>query len=56
MNSPNTDIIIYGGENISAFGAGCSQVFEVFDPRLRDIAAKGVRGWWLLPREPAYTA
>lgn len=49
MDKPSNDTIIFGKGNISAFGARCSQVFGVFDPRLGDIAAKGLRGWWLTP-------
>jgi hypothetical protein len=49
VNGSDKDIITAGGENTSAFGARCSQVFDAFNPRLRDIAAKGLRGWWLAP-------
>jgi hypothetical protein len=49
MNAPDEDIIISGDENTSAFRARCGQVLDVFDPRFRDIAAKGLRGWWLAP-------
>jgi hypothetical protein len=49
MDTSGKDIIVFGRENISAFGARCGQVFGVFDPRLGDIAAKGLRGWWLTP-------
>jgi hypothetical protein len=49
MSASSKDVIISGGEHTSAFGARCSQVFDAFNPRFRDIAAKGVRGWWLTP-------
>jgi hypothetical protein len=32
MNSPNTDIIIYGGENISAFGADAARYSKYSTP------------------------
>jgi hypothetical protein len=49
MNAPDNDIITAGAEHTSAFRARCGQVLDAFDPRFRDIAAKGLRGWWLSP-------
>lgn len=49
MNGSDKDIITSGGERTSAFEARYGQVFDAFNPRLRDIAAKGLRGWWLAP-------
>jgi hypothetical protein len=45
MIAPDKDIITSGGEDVSAFWARCSQVFDTFDPRFRDIAAEGLREW-----------
>jgi hypothetical protein len=49
MNAPDADIIISGSENLSASGARYGQVSDIFDLRLRDIAVKGLPGWWLTP-------